>query len=110
MGPKGPVGATGAEGPIGPRGLSGVSGPAGPAGPQGLPGGFGAYGSFLDLQTQTNTSPGNPLPVLLRATELSDGITIVDDTQITANGSGIYNIAFAVKKPEGEAAAPAPPK
>lgn len=123
-GPAGPVGPAGAQGPTGPQGPAGADGapgargpagplgPAGPAGPQGDPGptgpqgdpgppgplgGFGSYGSFMDLQTQTNTSPGNPLPVFLRTTDLSSGVSIVDDTKITVDDTGVYNIAFSAQ-------------
>lgn len=41
-----------------------------------------------------------------KATDWEYGIRVMDACQ----KAGIYNIAFAVKKPEGEAAAPAPPK
>jgi hypothetical protein len=66
-------------------------------GPPGPAGGSGAYGSFVDLQTQTNTAPGSPLPVLLRTTELSEGVSIVDDTRITVSEAGVYNIAFSAQ-------------
>ena len=118
VGPQGPSGAQGSEGPAGPqgpagspggRGPAGAPGPAGatgPAGPQGIPGpvgpigpagGFGAYGNFLDLQTQTNTSPGSPLPILLRTTQLSSGVSIVNDTDITVDDTGVYNISFSAQ-------------
>ena len=106
VGPAGPAGATGATGPAGPQGDPGPTGPQGdpgPTGPQGdpgptgPPGGFGAYGSFIDLQTQTNTSVGNPLPVFLRTTDLSSGVSIVDDTKITVDDTGVYNIAFSAQ-------------
>ena len=66
-------------------------------GPTGPAGGFGAYGSFLDLQTQTNIAPGNPLAMLLRTTDLSSGVSIVDNTKITVNEAGVYNIAFSAQ-------------
>lgn len=103
-GPQGPAGVMGPEGPQGPagnqggRGPVGAPGPTGAAGPQGDPGpagGFGGHASFLDLQTQTNTSPGNPLAVLLRTTDISSGVSVVDDTQITVSQAGVYNIAFS---------------
>ena len=105
-GPVGPAGPTGAQGPagaVGPAGAAGATGATGPAGPQGdpgppgPPGGFGSYGSFIDLQTQTNTSPGNPLPVFLRTTDLSSGVSVVDDTKITVDDTGVYNIAFSAQ-------------
>jgi len=109
IGPTGPEGATGPQGPAGAqgatgaRGPSGSPGPSGPAGPQGDPGpvgpagGFGSYGSFLDLQTQTNTSPGNPVPILLRMTDLTSGVSVVNGTDITVDDTGIYNIAFSAQ-------------
>ncbi len=109
QGPAGADGAPGSRGAVGPAGLSGPAGPAGPAGPigaQGVPGavgptgpagGFGAYGSFLDLQTQTNIAPGNPLAMLLRTTDLSSGVSIVDNTKVTVNEAGVYNIAFSAQ-------------
>lgn len=109
QGPQGPTGLqgdAGAPGPPGARGATGADGAAGavgPTGPQGVPGpvgpagGFGGYGSFIDLQTQTNTSVGNPLPVFLRTTDLSSGVSIVDDTKITVDDTGVYNIAFSAQ-------------
>lgn len=103
QGVRGPTGATGATGPQGdpgppgPTGATGPQGDPGPVGPMGPAGGFGAYGSFLDVQTQTNTSPGNPVPILLRTTDLSSGVSMVDDTQITVDDTGVYNIAFSAQ-------------
>ena len=90
-GPAGPAGPAGPTGPIGAQGVPGAVGPTGPAG------GFGAYGSFLDLQTQTNIAPGNPLAMLLRTTDLSSGVSIVDNTKVTVNEAGVYNIAFSAQ-------------
>ena len=102
-GPQGPAGNQGGRGPAGapgepgPTGAAGPQGDPGPVGPTGPAGGFGGYGSFLDLQTQTNTSPGNPLPILLRTTDLSSGVSVVDDTQVTVSQAGVYNIAFSAQ-------------
>lgn len=96
-GPPGPAGAEGAPGARGPSGPTGATGPIGPSGPTGDPGGFGGYGNFVDLLTQTNTSPGNALPIFLRTTVLSSGVSVVDDTQITVTESGVYNIAFSAQ-------------
>ena len=96
-GARGPAGPLGPAGPAGPQGDPGPTGPQGDPGPTGPPGGFGSYGSFMDLQTQTNTSPGNPLPVFLRTTDLSSGVSIVDDTKITVDDTGVYNIAFSAQ-------------
>ena len=103
IGPTGPQGDPGAIGPAGPQGDPGPTGPQGdpgaigPTGPQGVPGGFGGYGSFLDLQTQTNTSPGNPIPIQLRTTDFSSGVTIVNGTDITVDDTGVYDINFAAQ-------------
>ena len=102
-GASGPPGPQGDPGPTGPTGPQGDPGPVGPTGPQGDPGpvgpagGFGSYGSFLDLQTQTNTSPGNPVPILLRMTDLTSGVSVVNGTDITVDDTGIYNIAFSAQ-------------
>ena len=96
-GGRGPAGAAGAPGPAGATGPTGPQGDPGPAGPIGPAGGFGAYGNFLDLQTQTNTSPGSPLPILLRTTQLSSGVSIVNDTDITVDDTGVYNISFSAQ-------------
>lgn len=78
-------------------GPTGPTGPIGPTGPTGASGGFGAYGNFVDTVTQTNTSAGNPLPFRLRTTLDSGGVTIVDDTKITVDRSGLFNIAFSAQ-------------
>lgn len=99
-GPAGADGANGAPGPAGPAGpagADGADGATGPPGPPGPAGGFGGHGSFLDLQTQTNTSPGNPLPILLRTTELSSGVSIVNNSDITVDDTGVYNISFSAQ-------------
>ncbi len=91
------MGADGSPGDRGPSGSPGPTGPQGDPGPTGPAGGFGAYGSFLDLLTQTNTSPGNPVPILLRTTDLSSGVSVVNSTDITVDDTGIYNIAFSAQ-------------
>ncbi len=93
-GASGPAGPAGPVGPVGPIGAQGVPGAVGPTGPAG---GFGGYGAFLDLQTQTNTAPGNPLAILLRTTDLSSGVSIVDNAQVTVSQAGVYNIAFSAQ-------------
>ena len=103
VGPPGPVGPVGQAGPTGPQGSTGATGPtgaigpAGPTGATGPAGGFGAYGNFTDVATQTNTSVGNPLPILIRNQVSSSGVSIVDDSKITVSASGVYNIAFSAQ-------------
>jgi len=53
------------------------------------------YGSFLDLQTQLNTDVGNALPVLMRTTISNNHVSIVDDSKITMDFTGVYNIQFS---------------
>lgn len=96
-GPAGPTGPAGATGPPGPPGVVGPTGATGPTGPTGPAGGFGAYGSFVDLASQTNTAPNSALPVLVRQTLLSDGVTVAEGSKITVAQSGVYNIAFSLQ-------------
>lgn len=96
-GPTGPTGPTGPSGPSGPTGSTGSAGATGPAGPTGPAGGFGAYGSFLDLETQTNPIANTPMPITLRTTVESNGVTIVDNYKITVAEAGVYNIAFSAQ-------------
>ena len=96
-GPAGPTGPAGATGPPGPPGVVGPTGATGPTGPTGPAGGFGAYGSFVDLASQTNTAPNSALPVLVRQTLLSNGVTVAEGSKITVTQSGVYNIAFSLQ-------------
>ena len=92
-GPRGPTGSTGAVGPMGPVG---APGPVGPAGPAGIPGGFGAFGSFDDTDSVTiPLGPGIPVPI--RRTLQAEGVSILDNSKITIDDSGTYNIAFSLQ-------------
>ena len=115
IGPIGPQGATGAQGPKGDTGATGVTGPVGPTGPQGPVGATGAtgaagpqgpaganaqlgpYGSFFDVETQTNTTPGDPIPVLLRQTDSSatSGISISGNSRMVVTEDGVYDVQFS---------------
>jgi len=100
IGPKGDTGATGPVGPTGPQGSAGPQGDTGATGPQGPAGAdaeLGPFGSFFDVETQRNTAPGDPIPVLVRQTDSSatSGVSIVDDSKITVTSAGVYNIQFS---------------
>lgn len=102
-GPKGDTGATGATGPVGPtgpagpQGDAGATGPAGPQGPAGADAQLGPYGSFFDVETQSNTTPGNPHPVLIRQTDASatSGVSIDGNSRIVVTADGVYNVQFS---------------
>ncbi len=96
-GPAGPAGPAGPTGPIGAQGVPGDQGVPGAVGATGPAGGFGGYGTFLDLQTQTNTSPGNPIPIQVRTTDFSRGVTIVNGTDVTVDDTGVYNLNFVAQ-------------
>ena len=58
------------------------------------------YGSFTDLTDQTLAAIDTPTPLKLNTTEISNGITIVNDgssnpTRITVSQSGFYQIAVS---------------
>lgn len=99
-GPKGDVGATGPVGPVGsqgPQGDAGSTGATGPQGPAGVDAELGPYGSFFDVETQTNTDPGDPMSVLLRQTDSSatSGVSIDGNSRIVVTSDGVYDIQFS---------------
>jgi len=62
----------------------------------------GYYGAFQDNTTQLAAAINTPYAVKLNTTDLSDGITIVnngsgDPTRITIANTGIYNIQFSLQ-------------
>ena len=97
IGPIGPQGATGAQGPKGDTGATGATGAAGPQGPAGANAQLGPYGSFFDVETQTNTTPGDPIPVLLRQTDSSatSGISISGNSRMVVTEDGVYDVQFS---------------
>ncbi len=80
-----------------------LCGRAGPQGEQGLPGPQGepapvlAYGSFIDTTTQTNPTPNVARPIRFNTTLESKGVSIVDDTRVTIEQAGQYNIQFSTQ-------------
>ena len=97
IGPIGPQGATGAQGPKGDTGATGATGATGPQGPAGANAQLGPYGSFFDVETQTNTTPGDPISVLLRQTDSSatSGISISGNSRMVVTEDGVYDVQFS---------------
>jgi len=63
---------------------------------------FGYYGSFIDTTTQTAAVINTAYPVKLGFTQLSNGVSIVNNlsgnpTRITIDNAGIYNIQFSLQ-------------
>lgn len=89
-----PPDSAGVPGPQGPQG------PTGPQGPQGIPGtagGFGYYGSFYSTQTQTVATDNQVSQITFNNTDLSNGVSIVDNYKITFANAGIYNLQFSAQ-------------
>lgn len=76
-------------GPAGPRGEKGDTGP------QGIPGGFGSYGSYYSTLTQSVLTNNQIAPVTYDSIDFQNGISIVNNSQITMEKPGKYNIAFS---------------
>lgn len=97
-GPTGNTGATGVTGPTGPTGPTGWTGPTGNMGPTGVTGPMGQiayYGSWYDTGTQTVAALSTGQPVLIRQVDVQVGFSIVGNSRITAQHTGIYNLQFS---------------
>jgi hypothetical protein len=62
----------------------------------------GYYGAFQDDTTQTAVSANTAYPVKFNTTDLSNGVTVVNDgsgnpTRVTLANTGIYNIQFSLQ-------------
>jgi hypothetical protein len=62
----------------------------------------GYYGAFLDDTTQTAVSANTAYPVKFNTTDLSNGVTVVNDgsgnpTRVTLANTGIYNVQFSLQ-------------
>ncbi len=59
----------------------------------------GKYGSFYDIQTQQvlEAQQSIGVPVLLRQTAAADGFSIVDNSKITAQYPGVYDLQFSLQ-------------
>ena len=53
-------------------------------------------GSFYDLLTQTTTA-NTPTPMRIRWTDLTNFCSIADDTKITTNQTGVFNVQFSAQ-------------
>jgi hypothetical protein len=62
----------------------------------------GYYGAFQDNTTQTAVSANTAYPVKFNTTNLSNGVTVVNDgssnpTRVTLANTGVYNIQFSLQ-------------
>ena len=62
----------------------------------------GYYGAFQDDTTQTAVSANTAYPVKFNTTDLSNGVTVVNDgsgnpTRVTLANTGIYNVQFSLQ-------------
>ena len=91
-----------------PRVATGGGGGSGTSGNSGSSGTSGAgvanyYGSFSDSTTQVITGANTPTEVSYNTTEISQGISIANGTQIKVANAGVYNIgySFQIEKTSG---------
>jgi hypothetical protein len=57
----------------------------------------GYYGAFQDNTTQTAISVNTAYPVKFNTTDLTNGVTISNNTKIKIANAGIYNIQFSLR-------------
>jgi hypothetical protein len=57
----------------------------------------GYYGAFQDNTTQTAASINTAYPVKFNTTDLTNGVTISNNTKIKIANAGIYNIQFSLQ-------------
>jgi hypothetical protein len=55
------------------------------------------YGSFYDTTTQTNPSATGSNIMTFNSTDISDGVSIVNNSEITIDNEGVYNIQFSAQ-------------
>ena len=73
-------------------------GPQGFEGPTGAGGALGYYGSFYDTTIQSNTVSGNTgIAMTFNTTAEANGVSIVDNSKITFQHGGVYNIQFSAQ-------------
>ena len=101
QGERGPAGLTGAQGIPGiqgAQGIPGIQGAQGIPGVQGLPGLLqGIYGSYLDTTTQTNITPGQPIPMRLNTSISQRHVSLVNGSKIQVASAGTYNVQFSAQ-------------
>ena len=84
-------------GPQGVQGVQGQQGIQGPVGPSGTSGSVGNYLNSYDT-TQQNNPIANAVNIMrLNTISGSQGFTIQNGTQITAQNIGVYNIQFSAQ-------------
>ena len=93
QGNQGFIGATGTQGFTGATG----GGATGATGPQGAGGTIGYYGSFYSTAIQTNAGAASANVITYNNTDISNGVSIVSNSQITIANPGIYNIQFSAQ-------------
>ena len=82
-------------GPTGP--VSTVPGPTGPTGATGAGGALGYYGSFYSSLTQTASAVNTPYAMTLNGVYESSGVTVSNNSRITFNYAGTYNLQFSAQ-------------
>lgn len=85
---------TGQQGVQGVQGIQGIQGPVGPAGTS------GSVGNYLNSYdtTQQNNPIANAVNIMrINTIEATQGFTIQNGTQITAQNIGVYNIQFSAQ-------------
>ncbi len=91
-------GAQGLPGIPGAQGIPGIQGAQGIPGVQGLPGLLqGIYGSYLDTTTQTNITPGQPIPMRLNTSISQRQVSLVNGSKIQVASAGTYNVQFSAQ-------------
>jgi hypothetical protein len=55
------------------------------------------YGSFYDTSTQTALGNNTPTPIQYNSTYITNGIGIVNNSEITVSNGGLYNIQFSAQ-------------
>ena len=60
-------------------------------------GATGYYGTFHSTVSQTNPVANTAIAITYNATNLSNGVSIVDNSKITVAHAGIYNLQFSLQ-------------
>ena len=105
-GSQGFIGATGSQGltgsgstgATGTQGFTGSTGFAGSTGPQGAGGALGYWGNFWSTQTQLNAGSTSANIMTFNNTDPdSNGVSIQNNSQLTFEYDGVYNIQFSAQ-------------
>jgi hypothetical protein len=87
-------GATGTQGAIGIQGLQGIQGLTGATGAGGA---VGYYGSFYSTQDQNALAINTLTVATFNNTSLSNGISVVSNSQVTFANTGRYALNFSIQ-------------